>query len=34
MMVYGMPAQRWGESIEETIAAAVDRLVQRAEAVK
>jgi neutral ceramidase len=29
MMVYGMPAQRWDESIEETIAATVDRLVQR-----
>jgi neutral ceramidase len=29
MMVYGMPAQRWAEPIEETISAAVDRLVQR-----
>jgi hypothetical protein len=29
MMVYGMPAERWSQSIEETIAATVDRLVQR-----
>ncbi len=29
MMVYGMPAERWDESIEETIAATVDRLVHR-----
>jgi hypothetical protein len=34
MMVYGMPAQRWSESIEETIAAAVDRLVKQAESTK
>lgn len=34
MMVYGMPAQRWGESIEQTIAGTVDRLVQRVEAAK
>lgn len=31
MMVYGMPAQRWSESIEDTIAATVDRLVNRVE---
>jgi hypothetical protein len=31
MMVYGMPAERWSESIEETIAATVDRLVRRVE---
>jgi hypothetical protein len=34
MMVYGMPAQRWDESIEETIAATVDRLVHRLGPVK
>lgn len=34
MMIYGMPAQRWSETIEETIAATVDRLVQRAETAK
>jgi hypothetical protein len=34
MMVYGMPAQRWSESIEETIAAAVDRLVRPAESTR
>jgi hypothetical protein len=28
MMVYGMPAERWGEDVEEVIASAVDRLVQ------
>jgi neutral ceramidase len=31
MIVYGMPAERWSESIEETISAAVDRLVHRVE---
>jgi neutral ceramidase len=31
MMVYGMPAQRWSESIEETVSAAVERLVRRVE---
>ena len=31
MMVYGMPAERWSESIEETISAAVERLVRRVE---
>jgi hypothetical protein len=34
MMIYGMPAQRWSETIEETIATAVDRLVQRVESAK
>jgi hypothetical protein len=34
MMVYGMPAERWSESIEETIAATVDRLVQNVESAK
>jgi hypothetical protein len=34
MMVYGMPAQRWSESIEETIATAVDQLVHRVESAK
>ena len=34
MMVYGMPARRWDESIEETIAATVDRLVHRLGPVK
>jgi hypothetical protein len=34
MMVYGMPAQRWSESIEETIAGAVDQLVHRVESAK
>jgi neutral ceramidase len=31
MMVYGMPAERWNESIEETIAAAVNGLMRRVE---
>ena len=34
MIVYGMPAQRWAEDIEETIATAVDRAVRRVEAEK
>ena len=28
MMVYGMPAERWGTDVEEIIAAGVDRGVQ------
>jgi neutral ceramidase len=31
MIVYGMPAERWSESIEETISAGVGRLVRRVE---
>jgi len=34
MMVYGMPAPRWAEDIEEKIATAVDRLVHRVEESK
>jgi neutral/alkaline ceramidase-like enzyme len=34
MMVYGMPAERWDESIEETITTTVDRLVHRLGPVK
>jgi hypothetical protein len=34
MMVYGMPAQRWSEAIEETIAATVDRLVKQSESTR
>ncbi len=29
MMVYGMPAERWSEEIEETIAGTVDQVVRR-----
>ena len=29
MMVYGMPAERWSESIEEAISSAVDGLVRQ-----
>jgi len=34
MMVYGMPAERWGNSIEQTIAAGVDRGVRKVGAGK
>jgi hypothetical protein len=34
MMVYGMPAERWGSSIEQTIAAGVDRGVRNVGAGK
>jgi neutral ceramidase len=31
MIIYGLPAERWSESIEETISTAVERLVRRVE---
>jgi neutral ceramidase len=34
MMIYGMPAQRWAEDVEELIAAAVDRLVHQVASTK
>ncbi len=34
MMVYGMPAERWGTDVEEIIAAGVDRGVRNIEAAK
>ncbi|HET6328847.1 MAG TPA: neutral/alkaline non-lysosomal ceramidase N-terminal domain-containing protein [Planctomycetaceae bacterium] len=34
MMVYGMPAERWGIDVEEIIAAGVDRAVQKVQATK
>ncbi|HEV8003522.1 MAG TPA: hypothetical protein VGP63_26905, partial [Planctomycetaceae bacterium] len=34
MMVYGMPAERWGTDVEEIIAASVDRAVQQVQAAK
>jgi len=34
MMVYGMPAERWGEDVEELILSAVDRLVKQVDKSK
>jgi hypothetical protein len=34
MMVYGMPAERWGPNVEQTISIAVDRCVQSVAAAK
>jgi hypothetical protein len=34
MMVYGMPAERWATSIEQTIASGVDRAVRRVQAAR